>query len=132
MALQPNTDQVAIFAVSDHPGMEPLFDGLQRQVLQKVAERLFPREGASLDRHHSFVVQYEEGKDLGLDMHVDNSDVTFNVCLGREFTGATPSRKSRPAPHMALPSGQGRASRAEEPFPAAPGPLQPWACRLHT
>ena len=62
---------------------------LAELVLQKVAERLFPREGASLDRHHSFVVQYEEGKDLGLDMHVDNSDVTFNVCLGREFTGAT-------------------------------------------
>ena len=70
-------------------GMEPLFDELQRTVLQRVAERLFPREGASLDRHHSFVVQYEQGKDLGLDMHVDNSDVTFNVCLGREFTGAT-------------------------------------------
>ena len=34
---------------------------------------------------------------------------------------------SRPAPHMALhPSGHGRASRAEEPFPARPGPLQPW------
>ena len=81
------------FAAFGHPGMEPLFDGLQRQVLQKVAERLFPREGASLDRHHSFVVQYEEGKDLGLDMHVDNSDVTFNVCLGREFTGATARSK---------------------------------------
>merc|ERR1719231_37586 len=26
--------------------------------------------------------------DLGLDMHVDNSDVTFNVCLGKEFSGA--------------------------------------------
>ena len=24
----------------------------------------------------------------GLDMHVDNSDVTFNVCLGKKFTGA--------------------------------------------
>ena len=34
-------------------GMEPLFDELQRTVLQRVAERLFPREGASLDRHHS-------------------------------------------------------------------------------
>ncbi|MEC8262735.1 MAG: hypothetical protein VX017_05415, partial [Pseudomonadota bacterium] len=27
-------------------------------------------------------------KDLGLDMHTDNSDVTFNVCLGRDFDGA--------------------------------------------
>ena len=30
----------------------------------------------------------EMGKDLGLDMHTDNSDITFNVCLGRDFDGA--------------------------------------------
>jgi len=69
-------------------GMEPLFDHLQRKVLGRIAALLFPREGAALDRHHSFIVKYEPGKDLGLDMHVDNSDVTFNVCLGKEFTGA--------------------------------------------
>ena len=28
------------------------------------------------------------GKDLGLDMHTDDSDVTFNVCLGKAFAGA--------------------------------------------
>ena len=38
--------------------------------------------------HHAFVVQYQEGKDLGLDMHTDDSDVTFNVCLGKAFAGA--------------------------------------------
>ena len=41
-----------------------------------------------LDAHHSFVVEYEQGHDLGLDMHTDDSDVTFNVCLGRDFDGA--------------------------------------------
>lgn len=25
---------------------------------------------------------------MGLDMHTDDSDVTFNICLGRNFTGA--------------------------------------------
>ena len=40
------------------------------------------------DSHHTFVVQYEPGKDLGLDMHTDASHVTFNACLGKEFTGA--------------------------------------------
>ena len=69
-------------------GMEPLFDSMQSRVLQRIAALLWPLEGGSLDRHHSFVVQYETGKDLGLDMHTDNSDVTFNVCLGREFEGA--------------------------------------------
>ncbi len=74
--------------VLNEVGMEPLFDSLQSRVLAPIASLLFPLEGGSLDRHHSFVVQYEEGKDLGLDMHTDNSDVTFNICLGREFEGA--------------------------------------------
>ena len=69
-------------------GMEPIFDSLQARVLQPIARLLFPHEGCSLDRHHSFIVQYEMGKDLGLDMHTDNSDVTFNVCCGRDFEGA--------------------------------------------
>ena len=43
-----------------------------------------------------------------------------------------PASKSRPALHMALPSGHGRASCAGEPSPGAPGPLQLWACRLRT
>jgi hypothetical protein len=34
------------------------------------------------------MVEYKAGHDLGLDMHIDNSDVTLNVCMGREFTGA--------------------------------------------
>jgi hypothetical protein len=50
---------------------------------------LFPREGAKFDDHHSFIVRYQSDEDLGLDMHVDDSDVTFNVCLGHDFTGAT-------------------------------------------
>jgi len=69
-------------------GMEATFDSLQQRVLQPVARLLFPTEGGALDRHHSFVVQYQQGKDLGLDMHTDNSDVTFNICLGRDFDGA--------------------------------------------
>ena len=34
-------------------------------------------------------MRYKQGEDLGLDMHHDDSDVTLNVCLGRQFTGAT-------------------------------------------
>jgi hypothetical protein len=69
--------------------MESLFDDLMARVLGPVAAACFPHEGGCLDRHHSFVVQYAAGKDLGLDMHTDNADVTFNVCLGRAFTGAS-------------------------------------------
>ena len=32
--------------------------------------------------------RYEPKGDKGLDMHTDASDVTFNACLGEEFTGA--------------------------------------------
>ena len=31
------------------------------QVLQPIAALLFPTEGRALDRHHSFVVQYQHG-----------------------------------------------------------------------
>ena len=34
------------------------------------------------------MVQYKQGEDLGLDMHTDACDVTLNVCLGKEFSGA--------------------------------------------
>lgn len=66
-------------------GLSPLFTQLQRKFFQKIAQLLFPVEGASLDAHHTFIVQYKQGEDLGLDMHVDDSEVTFNVCLGKEF-----------------------------------------------
>ena len=70
-------------------GMERAVDALQKNVLAAVAEALFPKQGGgALTSHHAFVVQYQEGKDLGLDMHTDDSDVTFNVCLGKAFDGA--------------------------------------------
>jgi hypothetical protein len=50
--------------------------------------RIHIHTGTELTTHHSFMVSYEPDADLGLDMHTDDSDVTFNVCLGKEFTGA--------------------------------------------
>ena len=62
---------------------------LQQTLLKPLAASVYPLEGSAFDKHHSFIVQYEPGKDLGLDLHTDDSDVTFNCCLGREFTNAT-------------------------------------------
>ena len=70
-------------------GMKPLIDDLQQRCLVPLTRMLFPKEGGAFNNHHSFMVQYKQGEDLGLDMHHDDSDVTLNVCLGREFTGAT-------------------------------------------
>lgn len=68
-------------------GLEPLIDALQQQ-LQPLGRLLFPGPGSAWDGHHCFIVRYRGGEDLGLDMHTDDSDVTFNVCLGLEFTAA--------------------------------------------
>ncbi|CAK9109063.1 2-oxoglutarate and iron-dependent oxygenase domain-containing protein ICU11 (Protein INCURVATA 11) [Durusdinium trenchii] len=68
-------------------GLEPFVEKLQ-EFLQKLGEELFPGPGSCWDGHHCFIVRYREGEDLGLDMHTDDSDVTFNVCLGLDFAGA--------------------------------------------
>ncbi|EOD17635.1 hypothetical protein EMIHUDRAFT_243875 [Emiliania huxleyi CCMP1516] len=57
-------------------GMRPAIDRLQAAA-----------EGG-FTSHHSFMVKYKAGQDLGLDMHTDDSDVTVNVCLGKDFRGA--------------------------------------------
>ena len=58
--------------------MEAAFDRLQADILGPIAEALFPEHGGGpLDGHHAFAVQYREGAEL--DMHTDDSDVTFNA-----------------------------------------------------
>lgn len=45
---------------------------------------------------HAFVIRYKVGEDLNLAEHTDNSDFTFNVCLGTEhFSGAALYFKAR-------------------------------------
>ncbi|CAK0884189.1 unnamed protein product [Prorocentrum cordatum] len=68
-------------------GWEPMVEILQQEVLQPIASVFFPEEAACFDSHHTFIVRYRAEEDKGLDMHIDDSDVTFNICLGREFTG---------------------------------------------
>jgi len=68
-------------------GFEPMIEQLQKCMLQPIAATLFPREGAEFDSHHTFIVKYRGDEDPHLDVHVDDSDVTFNVCLGRHFKG---------------------------------------------
>ena len=70
--------------------MKPVISKLQRLVLYPISAMLYPTQAeGGFTGHHSFMVKYKAGEDLGLDMHTDDSDVTFNICLGRNFTGAT-------------------------------------------
>lgn len=43
--------------------------------------------GSTLDSHHGFVVEYGMDRDVDLGFHVDDSEVTLNVCLGKQFSG---------------------------------------------
>lgn len=58
-----------------------------------VARHLFPLAAALLGMNplaslHSFVVSYGLGRDKALDPHVDDSTVTFNVCLSDDCEGS--------------------------------------------
>ena len=68
-------------------GLRPSLDAIQVRV-HTLAQALFAREAAAFDDHHSFIVAYSADEDAHLDMHTDDSDVTFNICLGKDFEGA--------------------------------------------
>ena len=49
--------------------MHPVITWLQRAVLHPLSLLLFPVQAqGGFDGHHSFMVQYKAGEDLGLDM----------------------------------------------------------------
>jgi len=58
-----------------------------KSFVNPLAELFYPHIGSVLDHHHGFVVEYALNKDKKLDFHVDDSEVTINLCLGKEFTG---------------------------------------------
>jgi hypothetical protein len=74
--------------VLDSMGFSPLMQQMMTEWVGPFASMLYADVGGgSLDRHHGFIVDYAIGKDTSLDFHVDESDVTLNVCLGKQFTG---------------------------------------------
>jgi hypothetical protein len=69
-------------------GLQAALDGLVCDVVRPFAATLYPDlGGATLQEHHGFVVEYERGGDIDLGFHVDDADVTLNVCLGETFSG---------------------------------------------
>ncbi len=67
-------------------------DGVALQLRRHLAPdlaRLYPEMGGrSIDGHHAYLVEYGAGADEELGFHVDDSEITLNVCLGDEFSGA--------------------------------------------
>jgi len=75
--------------VLNQMGMFELLTDFQQQFLYSISQVLFPVEASHFTSHHSFIVSYSPDKDRALDMHTDDSDVTWNFCLGKEgFEGS--------------------------------------------
>lgn len=74
--------------VLDEVGFEPLLDDLLERVAAPLDRALFARFGGdSLDHHHGFTVAYAPDGDRDLALHIDDAEVTLNVCLGERFEG---------------------------------------------
>ncbi|RDY02185.1 putative PKHD-type hydroxylase, partial [Mucuna pruriens] len=73
-------------AVLDDFGLETMLDRFMSDFICPIT-RVFYSEigGSSLDSHHGFVVEYENNKEVGF--HVDDAEVSLNICLGKEFSG---------------------------------------------
>ncbi|KAG1346953.1 putative PKHD-type hydroxylase [Cocos nucifera] len=85
--MRPNTMN-KYGAVLDDFGLEPMLSKLMEEFICPMSKVFFPEVGGStLDSHHGFVVEYGKDKDLDLGFHVDDSEITLNVCLGKQFSG---------------------------------------------
>ncbi|KFK39158.1 hypothetical protein AALP_AA3G207800 [Arabis alpina] len=85
--MRPNTMN-KYGAVLDDFGLDTMLDRLMEGFIRPISKVFFNDVGgATLDSHHGFVVEYGENRDVDLGFHVDDSEVTLNVCLGKEFMG---------------------------------------------
>ncbi|MBI1382927.1 MAG: hypothetical protein GC161_17785 [Planctomycetaceae bacterium] len=70
-------------------GFDPWLRELCERWVAPLARALLPEfAGAPLDRHHGYLVDYARHRDQDLGFHVDDSEVTLNLCLGEDFDGA--------------------------------------------
>jgi len=82
-------------AVLEDLDLGELCDAFLRGAVLPVSRHLFRDfHGDELDEHHGYLVEYGPNEDSELGFHVDDSDVTLNLCLGdggadgRGFDGA--------------------------------------------
>lgn len=66
--------------------------GLDLAPLRRALDPFFRRRfaavgGAGVDHDHAFLVDYARGKDVDLGFHVDDAEITLNLCLGERFEG---------------------------------------------
>ena len=69
-------------------GLAPAITTLRRRALEPLRAALYPELGV-LDGDHAFIAAYGEGLDSHLGFHVDDSEMTLNLCLGVDFDGGS-------------------------------------------
>ncbi|KAG2589010.1 2-oxoglutarate and iron-dependent oxygenase domain-containing protein CP2-like isoform X2 [Panicum virgatum] len=85
--MRPNTMN-KYGAVLDDFGLEAMLNQFMEQFVAPISRVFYPEVGGgTLDSHHAFVVEYGKDRDVELGFHVDDSEVTLNVCLGKQFSG---------------------------------------------
>jgi len=76
--------------VLNEVGFQDLLHALMDGLVSPLSNVLLPTDcncPYSFRSDYSFIIRYKQGEDLKLETHVDSSDITLNVCLGKEFTG---------------------------------------------
>ena len=75
--------------ILDEMGFGDFLDSLTNLISKHLGSKLYPEwNGDKLDSHHGFIVEYQLGnKDIDLEYHMDQAEITLNVCLGKEFEG---------------------------------------------
>ncbi|KAF8109954.1 hypothetical protein N665_0089s0072 [Sinapis alba] len=69
-------------------GFESMLQKLLEDFISPISQVLFPEVcGSGLDSHHGYVIEYGEYIESDVAYHVDDSEVTLNVCLGKQFSG---------------------------------------------
>ncbi|CAN8304373.1 unnamed protein product [Cochlearia groenlandica] len=85
--MRPNTMN-KFGVVLDDFGFDNMLQKLVDDFISPISQVMFPEVcGTSLDSHHGFIVEYGKDRDVDLGFHVDDSEVTLNVCLGKQFCG---------------------------------------------
>lgn len=70
-------------------GLENVLQRFTIEVADRIVHELFPEvRDEGVDHHHAFSVTYGDEHNRSLGFHADDSEVTFNFCVGGEFIGS--------------------------------------------
>ena len=88
LQLSPPNSMNQYGAILDDLGFGPWVSAVVAAVVEPFAQRFFPEVAeCGLDAHHAFIVEYSPETDDRLSWHVDDAEVTLNLCLGDVFEG---------------------------------------------